>query len=279
MSHAPGPISPTATLLIAGLHAEQFVPPGTPRGVVVVTHGYAEHCGRYHELAHVLVNAGWAAVSYDVRGHGQSPGVRGFIDRFELYLDDLTAVIAHARTLVPANAPVVLLGHSHGSLITLRALAGDRPPAVQAAIVSSPFLGLKLAVPAHKKVLARVASKVAPKLAQPNALRVEDLTSDPEKQAARRADKLCFDVATARWFTEAAAAQAYVATHASRIAVPTTWLVAADDAIADPTQSRAIAGAMKQATYHDLRGLRHEVFNERERAQVFAHVTAALASV
>ena len=57
-----------------------------------ITHGYAEHCGRYREVAHVIVNAGWAALAYDVRGHGQSPGVRGFIDRFDTYLDDLAAM-------------------------------------------------------------------------------------------------------------------------------------------------------------------------------------------
>ena len=91
--------------------------------------------------------------------------------------------------LAPDDAPLVLLGHSHGSLITLRALCDEHPPRrSRRAIVSSPYLGLRLAVPGYKKLLARVASRVAPKLAQPNALRVEDLTSDKEKQAgaARR---------------------------------------------------------------------------------------------
>ena len=70
MPDAPGPLTPTQTPTIGGLYAEQFIPSGTPKGVVVITHGYAEHCGRYRELAHVIVNAGWAALSYDVRGHG-----------------------------------------------------------------------------------------------------------------------------------------------------------------------------------------------------------------
>ena len=56
--------------------------PDAPKGVVLITHGYAEHCGRYREVAHVITNAGWAALSYDCRGHGQSPGDRGYIDRF-----------------------------------------------------------------------------------------------------------------------------------------------------------------------------------------------------
>jgi lysophospholipase len=198
----PGPIDPTKTTTIAtpsgGLYAEVFVPEDPPKGVVLITHGYAEHCGRYREVAHVIVDAGWAALAYDVRGHGKSPGARGFIDRFDTYLDDLRAAHEAARALAPAGTPLVLLGHSHGSLITLRALCGDRPPEAVAAIVSSPYLALRLAVPGYKKLLARVASRIAPALAQPSSLRVEDLTHDLEKQAERLADKLCYEVPTAR---------------------------------------------------------------------------------
>ena len=234
---APGPIQPTKTQTIRGLYAEQFLPAGTPKGVVVVTHGYAEHCGRYHELAHVIVEAGWACLTYDVRGHGQSPGERGFIDRFDAYLEDLNAMLEAGKQLAPGS-PVILLGHSHGSLITLRALADDHPPECKAAIV----------------------------------------TSDKGKQAERLADKLCLDIATARWFTESSRAQDYVAENAARIKVPTTWLVGGADPIADPARSKAVAAKVPGAKYHDLAGLKHEVFNETTRDQVFAEVTRVLAS-
>jgi alpha-beta hydrolase superfamily lysophospholipase len=279
MSDLPGPLAPTSTQTISGLYTESFVPAGTPKGVVLINHGYAEHCGRYHEVAHVVVNAGWAVFAYDVRGHGKSPGQRGYIDRFSTYLADLAAMQAAARDLVATTAPLVLLGHSHGSLITLRALTDEQPPRAAAAIVSSPFLALRLAVPAHRRLLARVASRLAPKLSQPNELRVEDLTQDKAKQAERVADKLCFDVATARWFTEALAAQDHVFAHADRIKLPTTWLVGHDDPIADPTRSQAVAAKIAGASYHDLVGMRHEVFNEIERAKVFSELTRALAAV
>jgi alpha-beta hydrolase superfamily lysophospholipase len=281
MSDLPGPIEPTSVTTIptptGALYAETFSPPGDPKGVVLVTHGYAEHCGRYREVAHVLVKAGWAVLTYDVRGHGQSPGPRGFVEHFETYLDDLRAAYTRARELAPGK-PIALLGHSHGSLITLRALCSDNPPQVACAVVASPYLGLRLAVPGYKKLLARVASRVVPSLAQPNSLRVEDLTADKGKQAERLADKLCFDVATARWYTESSAAQAYVLANANRINVPTTWLVGGADPIADPAASRRVADRIPTAQYHDLTGLKHEVFNEVDRGKVFSHLTAALAA-
>jgi alpha-beta hydrolase superfamily lysophospholipase len=274
-------MSPTKTTTIAvrggALHAEVFLPASSPRGVVLVTHGYAEHCGRYREVANVLVGAGWAALTYDVRGHGQSFGARGAIDHFETYLDDLAAAHEAARALAP-GAPLVLLGHSHGSLITLRALCGERPPSAVAAILASPYLALRLAVPGYKKLLARVASRIAPGLAQPNGLKKETLSNDRAKEQERLADKLCFDVATARWFTESSAAQAHVLSHAERIAIPTTWLVGSDDTLVDPAMSRRVASRMRDVTYRDLTGMRHEVFNEVERARVFSDVIATLAA-
>lgn len=277
----PGPLSPTKTVSIpataGALYGELFLPPH-PIGIVLVTHGYAEHCGRYREVAHVISNAGWAALIYDVRGHGKSPGIRGAIGTFDTYLDDLGAAHAAAREVVAAPAPLVLLGHSTGSLITLRALCGDRPPEAAAAILSSPFLALRMKVSPLRVLLARAASRIAPNLAQPAPLRVEALTRDPAKQAERTADKLCFDVATSRWFTEANNAQRYVARHADRIRLPTTWFVAGDDKIADSAQTRRVVRQVPGADYHELTGFQHEVFNEIDRGKVFDGLTAALAA-
>jgi alpha-beta hydrolase superfamily lysophospholipase len=272
-------MTPTKIAVRGGsLYAESFVPAGSPRGSVLVTHGYMEHCGRYHELASVIVKAGWSVLTYDVRGHGKSFGPRGFVERFTDYLDDLDAAHTAARALAP-DAPSILLGHSHGSLITLRALAGDRPPNAVHAIISSPFLGQRLKVPAYKRVLGRIASRVAPKLSIPEKLPVSGLTRDPAKAAEHEADKLCFDLATARWFTEATAAQAYVDAHAQRIRIPTTWLVGGADPITDPDTSRRIAGKIKGADYHDFPEMVHEVFNEVDRGRVFTEVEKVLDSV
>lgn len=277
--NAPGPLLPTKKVTIpateGSLYGEAFIP-NEPRGVVLVTHGYAEHCGRYREVAHVIADAGWAALTYDLRGHGQSPGARGAIRSFNTYLDDLGAAHAVARELVAATAPLVLLAHSTGSLITLRALCGDRPPPATAAILSSPYLALRLKISRARSLFVRAASKLVPMFAQPTPLRVEALTRDVAKQAERTADKLCFDVVNARWFTESVAAQKYVANHASRIRIPTTWLVGGDDQIADPEQTRKVAGQVSGATYHDLVGFRHEVFNEVDRARPFQEVANVL---
>ena len=281
MSAPPGDGTPTRTLTFPSsggttLYGEFFAAKD-PIGLAIVCHGYAEHCGRYREVAHALVDAGLSVFTYDMRGHGQASGRRGHVARFTEYLDDLDAAIAKARELA-GELPRVLVAHSNGSLVALRALADPaRRPDVRAVALGSPFLALKLAVPAVKKLAARVMSRIVPTFAQANELRVEDLTHDVGKQEARRVDTLCHGVATARWFTEAAAAQQYVYDHASSISVPTIWLVGGDDPIANPARSRAVNERLRAPTaFHDLTGMRHEVFNETDRARVFALMTSYL---
>jgi acylglycerol lipase len=270
---------PTRFLTLAGdgglkLYAEAFAREGA-KGVVLITHGYAEHCGRYREVADVLVNAGWSVLSYDVRGHGQSAGRRGYCDAFDQFLVDFGAAHRAARELAPG--PLVALGHSHGSLITLRALLQPAAPAVDAVVVSSPFLAFAQPVPTLKAAFGKLASRVAPTLSLPSGIQITNLTSDPAKQAERAKDTLCFDVATARWFTEVIAAHQAVERGAAKIAAPTLWLIAGDDKLADPAQSRKIAASMPRATVRVFDGYRHEVFNEVQRATVFEELTGFLA--
>jgi alpha-beta hydrolase superfamily lysophospholipase len=283
MTLAPGPLEPTRTLTIprpdAALHAAWYAPP-RPRGLVVISHGYAEHGGRYREVAHVLTRAGAAVLTYDCRGHGRSTGPRGHVDRFESFLDDLQAAIGWARgecaTVGLTHPRLLLLGHSHGALIVLRALADrSRHLEATAAVLSSPYLALRMKVSPAKRVAGQVAARFYPPLSVPNGIRIEDLTSDETKRAERRADPLCHDVATAGWHAAATEAQVFVTEHAPAIRVPTLWLVGGDDAIADPAHSRLVADRMRSAPveYHELAGLRHEVFNERTRGDVFAHLT------
>jgi lysophospholipase len=174
---------------------------------------------------------------------------------------------------------VVLIGHSNGGLITLRALvdASRTPRRATAAVISSPFLGLKAEVPPAKRLLGMAAGKLAPTLSLPSELSIDHLTHCPDKLAARRVDTLCHEVASARWFTEALATQAQVLELAHRIKLPTLWLVAGSDLIADPAAARRVHRRVRApSSWHELAGMYHEVFNENDRARVFGLLLAFL---
>jgi alpha-beta hydrolase superfamily lysophospholipase len=96
-------------------------PTSDPRGAVVIAHGASEHSGRYDRFARALNEAGWDAFALDHRGHGrtsESTGIGkmgpGGGDRL---VDDVRQLVGIASEAV-AGRPVVLFGHSMGSMIT-----------------------------------------------------------------------------------------------------------------------------------------------------------------
>jgi alpha-beta hydrolase superfamily lysophospholipase len=275
---APGPAEPDETFRFAsrdgtGLYGELFAAAGERiRGAALILHGYAEHGGRYREVAHVLCRLGFTVLAFDMRGHGRSDGQRGHIDRFTDYLDDADAARAELEARAGASAPLLLVAHSNGALVALRMLADPTrlPARVRAAVLSSPFLALKMKVPLTRDIAGRIAGRFLPSFSLPNEIPIDALTSDPAKLAERRLDTLCHDVAGARWYLEALETQAWVRAYASRIRLPTLWLVAGADRLVDPAAARAVHRRIRaESSYHELRDMHHEVFNEVDRDRVF----------
>ena len=87
---------------------------GTPRGTVFVAHGLGEHIGRHEPLFRFLgENLRVNVYGVDHRGHGQSGGPRGHIDRFSQYLEDFELLYTQAET-EGSPPPYFQLGHSMG---------------------------------------------------------------------------------------------------------------------------------------------------------------------
>ncbi|MBI5478474.1 MAG: lysophospholipase, partial [Deltaproteobacteria bacterium] len=240
------------------LYHEIWTPPGEVRATVVVVHGYGEHCGRYQNTVGALRPRGFELFAFDYRGHGQAGGRRGHIDHFAEYLDDLDRALELARARGPR--PLFLLGHSQGGLIAARWVI-ERGQDLAGLVLSSPFMGLKLKVPALKLAAGRVTSRWLPRTTFKNDLDVKTLSRDPAVGEAYARDRFVHRVATARWFTEMSAAQQRCQEQARAITLPVLVYAGDADAIADPAATRAvfdgIASADKKLTmvpggYHEL---------------------------
>ena len=254
----------------------QISPVAEPVAHVAVLHGYAEHLGRYAELTRALNDAGYTVHLVDCRGHGQSGGKRAHVDKFDDYLSDLDLWLTRVKEKA-AGKPVFLLGHSHGGLIVARYLL-DRPDAVRGAILSSPYLRLKLKVPALKIFAGRMIDKLLPSLPMKNDLHPEQLTRDVAIQNATRTDPLYQQIATPRWFTQSSAAQETVLRRATEFVTPFLLLFGGSDPIADAAAGREFfdAATAKDKQHKQYDGLLHELFHEPERDLVFKDVVGWL---
>lgn len=238
--------------------------------VLLVVHGFGEHSGRYDELGAWFAARGCAVHALDHRGHGRSGGPRTHVDRFDQLLDDLSTFHALVRDEHPGS-PVTLLGHSMGGLIALAYLA-ERRPVVSGAIVSGPALAPDRAVPRSRILLARALRRVAPKLALAAGLDLTGLSRDEDVLRRYLADPLVVRTMTASLGAELLAAGAIVRTRASAIATPVLLMHGKQDTLCPVAATEEFAAQLTAAgsalrVYPELR---HEIFNEPEREQVFA---------
>jgi alpha-beta hydrolase superfamily lysophospholipase len=104
------------------IHVYEWLPDGTTKAVVQVSHGMAEHAARYARVAQRLTDAGYAVYADDHRGHGQTAGsleATGFLaerDGFETVVGDLLTLTHRIKAAHP-GLPVFLFGHSWGSML------------------------------------------------------------------------------------------------------------------------------------------------------------------
>jgi alpha-beta hydrolase superfamily lysophospholipase len=243
--------------------------PRDPERVFLLVHGLAEHSGRYEHVGAWFAARGCAVHAYDQRGHGKSAGIRGHVQRFSDYLDDLEAMLRCVREQHP-KLPVVLVGHSMGGLV-VAAFARERRPEVAGVVTSGAALRLSDDVSRAMIVGTRAAGRLLPRLRFDAKIDPAGLSRVPEIVRAYIEDPLVFRKITTCLAKELFGAIGRTGQGGADVALPTLLLHGESDPICPVEGSRrfyAQLGAVAKGlrTYP---GLFHEIFNEPERESVF----------
>lgn len=237
--------------------------PESARGVLVMTHGLAEHSECYHHVARELCDDGWKVFGWDMRGHGRSEGKRGFVRSIQEYIDDLGVFVD--KVIGRKDSPV-FFGHSMGGLVTVRFVETMKPQA-KALTLSSPALGLSVQVPRFKEALAHIAVKWVPTLTMYNEIKYEDLTRDDEMLKSHYADNLRHDKISPGLFLSMMENFSKAADEIGEIKVPVFLQLSGEDRIVSTEASHEFFEklAVKNKEIHVYADSLHEVFNDRER--------------
>lgn len=105
------------------IRAHLCLPDGSPRAVVQIAHGIAEHMDRYDAFMRFLAERGFAVVGNDHLGHGKSitvPVQQGFFaaeNGWDYVVRDMDALRTLMRREYP-DLPYLFFGHSMGSFLT-----------------------------------------------------------------------------------------------------------------------------------------------------------------
>jgi alpha-beta hydrolase superfamily lysophospholipase len=268
MEHEEGTFSGEGGL---ALYYQRWRPEGAPRAVLAVVHGFGEHSGRYGNVVDWFVPRGYAVYALDIRGHGRSPGQRGYIDSFAQVRDDIRAFLDLVQEQEPGQ-PLFLLGHSQGSLMVLDYVLRD--PSGLTGVIAS---GSMLCPPGISPLLlqaSRILSRVWPTCSLEVGLDVDALSRDKAVGEAYTNDPLVHGKGTPRLGNENMKAIAWTQAHAADLALPCLLVHGGADALCPPEASLTffenVTLADKERIEYD--GYYHEVFNDLGKEQVLADV-------
>ncbi|MEP9327493.1 lysophospholipase [Paraburkholderia phymatum] len=249
---------------------------GPRRATIALIHGLAEHARRYATLAHTLTAHGIELVAVDLRGHGNAPGRRAWVERFDDYLLDAHALVAEAAR---NGGPLFLMGHSMGGAIAaLHAIErhADDARDLSGLILSSPALAPGRDVPRWMLALSQKISLVWPRFP---AMKIDAtlLSRDQHVVAANRNDPLVHHGAIpARTGAELLLAMQRIELGRARLRTPLLIWHGSADKLTEPQGSRdfgAHAGSPdKTLTLYD--GSYHETMNDLDRERVIDALVA-----
>jgi acylglycerol lipase len=250
------------------LYTQAWVPE-MPRAVLIISHGYAEHSGRYQHFASHLVANGLAVYALDHRGHGRSEGERANVKIFDEYVSDLSRFVNSVREKHP-TLKRFLFGHSMGGAIAAQ-LAIKQPNQVDGLLLSSPYLINAVSVPAPLMAVSGFVSRVLPGLPTIK-LDSRDISRDPVIVKSYDTDPLNYRGGTkARFGTELLGAGEYVFSHASTIKLPVLIMIGTGDRIADAQGGKKlfelVGSSDKTLKIYD--DYYHEILNEIGKEKVY----------
>jgi alpha-beta hydrolase superfamily lysophospholipase len=255
------------------LYYQRWRPGGEPKAALAVVHGFGEHSGRYGNVVDWFVPKGYAVYAFDLRGHGRSPGPRGYVNRWAEFRGDVKSFLELVHEQEPGQA-VFLLGHSVGGLIVLEYVL-HHPEGLAGVIASGPVLA-QVGISPFLMTLSKVLSGILPRLALSTKLDASAISRDPAVIEAYVNDPLVHSVGTPRLGTELTRAIEWTQAHAAEMRIPCLIVHGSADRLAPPGGSRVFyentrLGDKERQVYE---GHYHEVFNDVGKERVLADVGA-----
>jgi alpha-beta hydrolase superfamily lysophospholipase len=282
------------------LYVNQWLPDTPPKALIMVSHGMAEHGGRYARLAEALCGAGYGVFALDQRGHGRTAdeGTLGLFaerDGWNKVVGDLASLNQHIGQQLP-GVPIILLGHSMGSYIAQAYLlhhsaslhgailsgSNFQPVALyRAARLIARAERLRQGLRGRSALIEFLSFGSFNKAFKPNRTAFDWLSRDPDEVDRYRHDPLCgFRCTNQLWIDLLGGLQQI--SKASNLAqidpgLPILVIGGECDPVSEGKRLKRLAHALREAGCQNLQlniypQARHELFNETNRDEVTADV-------
>lgn len=236
------------------------------RGAVVMFHRGHEHGGRMAHLVDELDLPDFDFYAWDARGHGRSPGPRGYSPSFADSVRDVQTFIGHLRQQWRlAEEDLAVLAQSVGAVL-VSTWAHDYAPRVRCLVLASPAFKVKLYVPFARPGLA-LQQKLRGNFFVNSYVKAKYLTHDPARQASYDSDPLISRPISVNILLALYEAAERVVADAQAITIPTQLLISGADWVVHHGPQHDFFDRLGTTAKekHVLPGFYHDTFGEKDR--------------
>lgn len=232
---------------------------------VILFHRGHEHSGRWQDVIEKINLDEFNIFAWDARGHGQSPGERGYAESFGCIVKDVDTFVRHvSETYDIPYENIVVLAHSVGS-VTVSTWVHDYAPPIRALILGSPALRVRLYVPFAVPGL-RLLQKLRGKAFISSYVKGRLLTHDPEKIRSYDEDPLITPNIAINMLLGLHDAGTRLIRDSGAITLPVLVLTSGADFVVRQSAQRAFYNGLSnpRREMQTFPGFFHDTFNEKD---------------
>ncbi|PAX78540.1 bifunctional alpha/beta hydrolase/class I SAM-dependent methyltransferase [Citrobacter sp. TSA-1] len=241
----------------------------TPK-VMVLFHRGHEHSGRLQHIVDELAMPDTAFYAWDARGHGRSPGQRGYSPSLARLVQDVDEFVRFAAADSQAGMTDVVVGAQSVGAILAATWAHDYAPDIRGLVLASPAFKVKLYVPFARQGLG-LMYRLCGLFFVNSYVKGKYLTHDPERVASFNQDPLITRPIAVNILLDLYKTAERIVSDASAITLPVQLLVSGEDYVVHRQPQidfyQRLRNPLKEL--HVLPGFYHDTLGEKERHLAF----------
>ncbi len=253
------------------LFYRSWKPEVTSNKALIVIHRGHKHSGRVAQQIEDLDLSDFWAFSWDCRGHGNSPGDRGYAESYYHFVKDLDTFVKYVSEKHDISIEnMAVLANSVGA-VTASTWVHDYAPRIRAMVLAAPAFRIKLYIPLAIPLL-RLLQKTKGKAFISSYVKSRMLTHDPEQSKSYDEDKLITRDIAVNVLLGLHDTSTRIMADAGAIFIPTLILAAGSDWVVKTSAQRkffdSLSSSVKQMEIYP--GFYHAILYEKDRQKPLA---------
>lgn len=238
--------------------------------VIVLFHRGHEHSGRLQHVVDELLMPDTHFYAWDARGHGKSPGERGYSPSLARSVKDVDECVSFVAEQAQVRIEdIVVIAQSVGAVL-VATWVHDYAPKIRGMVLASPAFKVKLYVPFARTGLS-IMQRIRGLFYVNSYVKGKFLSHDPERIASFEQDKLITRQIAVNILLDLYKTAERIVSDSAAITVPTQLLISGNDFVvhAEPQKKfyRGLRSAIKEQ--HILPGFYHDTLGEKDRQLAF----------